>query len=174
MKKLKEILLKRRNNEDGAAELYSAMIVIPILLILLVSIIDVGSYYLSVGRVADVTKEASRQVAIYGGSDSAMSRSKLAGSTVQQKLLGMLWDGKNCTQSRCTKAPVVTCSNTLSGAFGVLQPGDYVNCKVEYYYDSILGNQIGTAAGPLDFGLTTFLEQKKVITQVSVSETWGF
>lgn len=163
---MNNFLNKHRNNEDGAAELYSALIVIPILLILLVAIIDVGGYYLAMGKVADVTKEATRQVSIYGGSDSTLAKTKL-GQPVATYLKGLLYNG-SCTQSRCTQAPVVTCTPTAG-----VQPGVMVNCSVDYYYDSILGSAIGTAAGTLDFGLTTFLEQKKTITQYSVSETWS-
>jgi Flp pilus assembly protein TadG len=163
---MKKILDKYRNSEDGAGELYSALVVIPILLILLVAIIDVGGYYLAMGKVADIAKEGSRQVAIYGGSDSTLAKTKL-GQPVSTYLRGLLYNG-SCTQSRCVTPPTVTCTGTAG-----IKPGTMVNCTVDYYYDSILGSAIGTAAGTLDFGLSTFLETKKTIIQYSVAETWS-
>jgi Flp pilus assembly protein TadG len=172
MKKLQQIAFELRNKEEGAAELYSALIVLPIMLILLVSLIDVGGYYVTIGKVSDLTKEASRQVAIYGGSDSTLAINKLGNKTVQDALTEALWDGTSCTQSSCTQAPDVSCTN-VNFASGGPQPGDYVNCTVTYYYKSILSSTLTTAAGPLDFGLSSFLNKAKVISQYSVAETWG-
>jgi Flp pilus assembly protein TadG len=172
MSKITDVLNKNKNNEDGAGELYSALVVIPIMIILLVSIIDVGGYYLAAGRVADMAKEASRQVAIYGGSDSTLSVNKL-GTSVSSNLSSLLYKNGSCTQSRCTKPPVVTCTTKNGGAAGLIQPGDYVNCTVRYSFDSVLSNVVPTAAGPLNLGIVSFLEDEKEIIQYSVAETWG-
>lgn len=172
MNNLLKRLTDKRNSEDGAGELYSALIVIPIMLIMLVSIIDVGGYYLAIGRVADTAKEASRQVAIYGGSDSTLAVQKL-GKSVESNLSSLLYQNGNCTPSRCTAPPVVNCTGKNEGAAGLIQPGDNVNCTVTYYFDSVLSNVVPTAAGPLNLGIVSFLETEKVVVQYSVAETWG-
>lgn len=164
MKKLKE---KISNNESGAGELINALIVIPIILILLFSIFNVGNYFITVGNVTKLVSNSARQVAIYGGDNSRVAYSKNGNSAVSTSLSKALSNGGSCLISGCTQLPTnVTCTKWNGGPAGAIKPGDQVMCTVTYYYKSFLGG--------VDFGIGNVLQQPKVITQYSIAETWGY
>lgn len=162
MKEIIKDFRNKQNNEDGAAELINALIIIPIILVLLFSIFNVGSYFLSMSEVTNSTQNAARLTAIYGGENSEIALVK-KGTNVEQYLKDQLMssDG-NCKLSACTEPPVVNCTKKNG-----IQPGDEVSCSVTYSYRSIIHG--------MDFtGLSDMLEKPRTITQKSVSETWGY
>lgn len=154
--KIKEL----SNKEDGAAELINALLVIPILIILVFSIFNVGSYFISMSQVTEITQNAARQVAIYGGENSNIAKVK-NGETISTSLKNDLYESGKCTVGTCKEPPVVNCTK-----FNGVQPGDLVSCEVTYTYKSMLSG--------LDFGISGILEQPRTIKQTSVSETWGY
>ena len=155
------------NDESGAGELINALIVIPIILILLFSIFNVGNYFITVGNVTKLVSNSARQVAIYGGDNSRVAYSKNNNISVSTSLNNALTNGGSCRISGCTQLPTnVTCTKWNGGPGGVIKPGDQVSCTVTYYYKSFLGG--------VDFGIGNILQQPKVITQYSIAETWGY
>ena len=164
---MKKILAHMRSNEEGAGELINALIIIPIVLILLFSIFNVGNYFIVIGNVTKQVSNAARQTAIYGGDNSRVAMSHNGGQMVSTNLSNALSNGGSCTMSGCTQVPTnVTCTKWNGGATGAIKPGDTVSCTATYYYKSFLGG--------VDFGIGNVLQQPKTITQYSVAETWGF
>lgn len=165
---MKQYLEDRKNDERGAGELINALITIPIILILLFSILNVGNYFIVIGNVTEEVSNAARQVAIYGGENSRVARSHVAsGQTISTMLSNKLSNGTTCLLSGCTQVPTsVSCTKWNGGPTGAIKPGDTVSCTVTYHYKSFLGG--------VDFGIGNVLEQAKPITQYSVAETWGY
>lgn len=154
-------LKKMHYDESGAGELINALIVLPILLILIFSIFNVGTYFLTLGNVTREVANSARQIAMYGGNDSRIALNKNGGKTISQSLYEKLYNGGKCTLSACTQAP----TNVRCTSKGGIVPGSTVSCTVTYHYKSFMG---GT-----DFGIGNVLQQPKTITQYSVSENWG-
>jgi Flp pilus assembly protein TadG len=144
-------------SEKGSAEIVSALITIPIFLIILTIIIDTGNYYFAKGTIADTTKEFTRQVAIYGGSNSSLAVNKNGGQSVQTKLrdnlVNKMGGSVNITNVSCTSATGI-------------EPGSEVSCSTTYSYNATGG--LGA------FGINTYFTQPITITQYSISETWGY
>lgn len=164
---MKEILKKIKNDETGAGELINALITIPIILILVFSIFNVGNYFITIGNVSEEVANSARQVAIYGGENSRIAYAKNSNIAISTSLANSLSTGGSCKLSQCTQPPTnVTCTKWNGGAGGAIKPGDKVSCTVTYYYKSFLGG--------VDFGIGNVLEQPKVITQYSIAETWGY
>lgn len=140
-------LQNRTQKEDGGGEVISALFVIPMIMLLLFFIVDMGGFYFTMGQVSDVTKEATRQVAIYGGNNSTLAKNKL-GTSVSSALSSKL------------KELGVSVSGVSCSGGGL--PGDVVSCSVTFKYDSVLASAgIGGLAEP------------QTITQYSVAETWS-
>lgn len=166
-KKMNAFIESRNKNEDGASEFINALVILPVLIILVFSVFNVGSYFVAMSQVSDVAKEMTRKVAIYGGDDSELTRANNSGEKLSTTLKNALWQNGKCTYSACTQAPTVTCTK-YSGAGLQLKPGDTVNCSVTYFFKSRLSGA--------DFGISSFMEPEggKQIIQYSVAETWGW
>lgn len=164
---MKNIFRKIKNEETGAGELINALITIPIILILVFSIFNVGNYFITIGNVSEEVANSARQVAIYGGENSRIAYAKNSNISVSQTLANALSNGGSCKLSQCTQIPTaVSCTKWNGGPAGAIKPGDKVSCTVTYHYKSFLGG--------VDFGIGDVLQQPKVITQYSIAETWGY
>lgn len=164
---MKKIVERFNQNESGAGELINALITIPIILILVFSVFNVGNYFITLGNVSEEVANSARQVAIYGGENSRVAYAKNSNLSIATSLTNSLSSGGSCKLSQCTEIPTdVSCTKWNGGPAGAIKPGDKVSCTITYHYKSFLGG--------VDFGIGNVLEQPKVITQYSIAETWGY
>lgn len=161
LKKIVSKLESYRRTEGGAAELVNALIIIPIVIVLIFSIFNVGSYFLAMSQLTETTQNYARMVAIYGGENSAIELQKNNNKTISTMLKDSIYSNGKCTVSTCLNPPTVKCTEKTG-----IQPGSLVSCEVTYTYQSMLKG--------LDFGISGILEQPRTIKQTSVSETWGY
>lgn len=64
-------LMRLFKREDGSSSLVSTIFLIPLLLITLISIVDMGIFFNNRAQIQNVARDAARTVAIYGGNGSA-------------------------------------------------------------------------------------------------------
>lgn len=151
-----KFIRKARNNESGSGEVVAVLFMLPLVLWLILSLIDVSIYFQARTSVQNVARDSARQVAIWGGNKSPLNPSSTAIATNAKNTL---WNGKKCSPSACSKAPAVTCTpNKTSRA------GQQVSCSITYYYKSV-------APGNPFTGFSGFLNKKFVIKEVARSET---
>lgn len=121
----------RMKSERGDATIVTTLLVVPILFFLILTMIDVSYYFQARSAVQSVTRDAARQVAIYGGNNNKALNPN-GNKTVAKVALEKLYSGGKCTQSGCNSAPVVTCTPTTT-----TQAGQEVSCTTRYSYKTI-------------------------------------
>lgn len=151
-------LLRKRYEEKGASDIVVVLLMIPLVLWLLLSLIDVGLYFQTRTMVQNVASDAAREAAIWGGNNSPLNPT---GKTVAQNARDRLWDGNQCRGGLCEKAPVVKCTPDRA-----TYAGRDVSCTITYYPSSVASdNPIGAFASLTSSSFT--------ITETARSET-GF
>lgn len=129
-------LRSRARGERGSGELITAMIIIPVILALILSLIDMALYMQARSHVSSAARDGARMVAIYGGNNNpALQPPGFGGKTVQRVIRDRLWNGSRCTLSHCTSQPTVRCTPSVT-----TRAGEQVECSVTYRYRSLYGN----------------------------------
>lgn len=157
MKQLRKRLQVLRKEDRGASDIITILFLLPILLLLIFSMIDLSLYVMARSTVQGVARDGARQVAMWGGNESSL-RGKASAPTANMKTALVHGNG-NCKPSACTKAPVIQCTPKQTSA-----AGDNVSCSVTYSYRSVTGNY------SLFSALTN---QSFTVTQTSRAETKG-
>lgn len=150
--------IKRRREEKGSSDIVVILLTLPIVIFLLLSLIDISLYFQARTMVQNVTRDAARDVSVWGGA-SANSPLNPTNRSVQNQARDRLWDGQQCTSGNCSRSPVVTCTpNQTSRA------GQTVSCTTQYWYHSLVpGNPISAFGGLTNASFT--------ITEYARSET---
>lgn len=133
MHKLIQRLSKRRN-ESGSAEVISMIFVMPFLLFLILALVDVSLYMNTRTSVQNVTRDAVRQSANWGGT-SANIRLNPTGLNTAQLIKNRLYNSSTgkCKYSGCTTPPVVTCTPAKASTAGT-----DISCTVTYKYKTVV------------------------------------
>lgn len=156
-----------KNKEMGAADMIAALTLTPIILALLFAIIDISLWLNTKSHLEAATRDGVRMASMWGGTGpKSQVRLNPTNSNVDKMIQSKMWEGKNCTQSNCTKAPNVKCRvGSINGnKVRATSAGEQINCRVTYYYKSIF-----PGADLLGFGKIT---QKPIQYTVSgISET---
>lgn len=151
-----ERFMTRFDDESGDSEIITALLVLPMIIWLIFSTIDVSLYMNTRSSVQNAARDAARQVAVYGGDNSRLN--PYAPNTVALTARNTLWNGSKCTPSACKQAPEVTCTPTI-----VAKAGDVVSCTIKYYYTTAAsGNPISGFAG--------FLNKPFTVTETARAE----
>ena len=166
--KIKNAIAKIKNKEErGLSDLVNALILMPLMIILIFTVLNVGNYLYTLSIVTNETALATRMVGLYGGENSTIARKKvkdLTGTTnnISTYLQERIYDAGSNTcrvgvvSSRC-EPPVVTCTSRDG-----IRAGSIVTCEVEYRYKSFLNG--------LDLGISSVLERPQTIRQSAVAE----
>lgn len=158
MRRLTNFLDSKRRKERGDSEVITALMVIPLVVWLIFSLIDVSLYMQARSEVQNVARDAARQVAIYGGNDSRLNP---FGKTISQAAFDRLYQNGKCTASKCVEPPKVTCTPSSTNA-----SGQQVVCTITYRYSAIYGNN------PIS-GFAGFLGSSFTVSETARAET-GF
>jgi len=125
----------RLNHEEGN-DIVITLFMLPFVLGLIFSLIDISSYFQVRSTVQNATRDGARQVALYGGSSNNIPLNT-TGKNVSQMVKDKLYNGTNCIPSSCPTPPVVTCG---PGKATNLNADAY--CDVTYRYNSVGGNLV--------------------------------
>lgn len=151
--------ISKIKNEKGESEIITLLFILPLLVWLIFSVIDVSLYMNVRSTVANAARDGARQAAIYGGNNSRLNPN--SPTSVAEGIKATLWDGTKCRPSACTAPPEVTCTPDITS-----NSGEIVKCSIKYYYTS-------AAPGNPFAGFSNFLTKPFTVTEVSRSET-GF
>lgn len=160
MTTLRGFFQRKIRDESGSTEVVTTLIMIPLVLWLILSLIDVSLYFQARTSVQNVARDASRQVAVWGGNDSNLKPYQGSVSTNAYNSLYNVNTGK-CTVGACSQPPTVTCTPSIAP-----NAGTEARCTVVYHYKAI------NPGNPLT-GFTGFMNKPITITEVARSET-GF
>lgn len=146
--------------EKGDSEIISVLILLPIMLMLIFSMIDISLYVMTRSTVQGVARDGARQVAMWGGNESSL-RGKNVKTPSTNMTNALQHSNGACKPSACQngKPPKATCTPKQTS-----QAGDEVSCSVTYSYQSVVGNFSF-------FGAVT--SQPFTVTQYARSETKG-
>jgi Flp pilus assembly protein TadG len=158
VKAFREKILKQKKSERGSGEVITALIMLPLVIWLIFSLIDVSLYFTARSNVQNVTRDAARQVAVWGGNASRLNPSNQA---VDKAAYNLLYVNGKCTASSCTKPPVVKCTPQVTTV-----AGQTVACSTTYHYSAANKNN------PIS-GFASILNRSFTITETARSET-GF
>lgn len=137
-------LAKRRAKlraERGGSDVVVILLTIPLVMFILLSLIDVSLYFQARTTVQNVTRDAAREVAIWGGNNSPLNPT---GTTVQAQALNRLWDGTKCRSVSCSRKPTVSCTPTRT-----TRAGQEVSCTTRFYYASLFPRNPITGFGAM-------------------------
>lgn len=136
LKSVRERLLVRKNNSEEGNDIIVTLIMLPFVLALLFSMIDVSTYFQTKTQIQNVVRDGARQVSLYGGTSATLALNKEqhggVGVNVTNEVKGKLWGTSGCKLSMCIKEPVVQCGPSKSTS---LDTDAY--CTVTYYYKNM-------------------------------------
>lgn len=153
-----------RRRDERAVETAAMLIVLPILIVLVLTLIDVGLSLRTRMLVENAARDGARGVAADGGNYNPRTASNnLPAGGWSDVVMGELWDGTGCRFSRCSERPTVNCTPQV-----VAQSGDIVSCQVTYFPKAING---GLLNSPLGLGMGALLPETITITAQARAET---
>lgn len=159
--------VKKRRNEDGAADLVVTLFMLPLAVFLILALIDLSMYMNTRSSVESVLRDATRQSAMWGGTGTAYDGVRLntTGLSAAQRISNslMISDGttSKCKFSNCVpgKPPVVTCDSVR-----VANAGATITCSVTYYYKTV-------TPGTDLLGFAAITSKGFTISSTAISET---
>lgn len=157
---MKAFLQRRKQSESGSTEVITTLFMIPIILWLILSLIDVSLYFQARTTVQNVARDSARQVAVWGGNESPLRPYEVP---VNVNGFNALFNSatQTCKPGNCKTAPLVNCTPPLTA-----YAGQEVSCTVVYEYKAI------NPGNPLT-GFTGFMNKPITITEYARAET-GF
>lgn len=157
--------LKRTRKDERGVEAAAMIFVLPVLIILVIGLIDIGWMIKTRMVVQNIAQDAVRAAAADGGNWNPRTNDQ--GTAWDQWALNRLWDGSHCTQSSCDRRPTVNCAQvTLVGETAprglqmAPRAGDLISCTVVYPYkpinEPLLNSPMGLGIGSMlkDFTIT--------------------
>lgn len=169
MKNIRKALKSiKKSEERGLSDIVNALILMPLMIILIFTVFNVGNYLYTLSLVTNEVALGARMTGLYGGEDSTLAKNRvkvLTGSSgnVSTYVRDRIYDSGagacriGLVSGRC-EPPTVTCTKSTID----IRPGSIVSCTVEYGYISFLDG--------LDFGISSVLERPRIITQSAVAE----
>ena len=153
---IRTTLKPRSKSENGGSEIITTLMILPLILWLIFSLIDVSVYLTARSSVQNAARDAARQVSVWGGNNSRLNP---LGVTVATATFNQLYNNGKCTPGACTRPPVVSCTPEVTN-----RPGDSVQCSITYYYRSIY------AGNPIT-GFASFLNHSFTVVETARAET---
>jgi Flp pilus assembly protein TadG len=156
--------VKKRSNENGAADLVVTLFMLPLAVFLILALIDLSMYMNTRSSIESVVRDATRQSAMWGGTGTAYDGVRLntTGLSAAQRIANSLVksDGK-CKYSNCVsgKLPTVTCNPAK-----VTVAGTTITCSVTYYYKTV-------TPGTDLLGFAAITSKGFTISSTAISET---
>jgi hypothetical protein len=153
-----------RRKDESAAEAVAMIFVIPVLIILVLGLIDVGMMFRARMLVENTMRDAARGAAADGGNYNARTNTidRPWSDWAQRRLYR---DGE-CQIGQCKegKVPVVRCRNYYPGGGfysgnTVQKAGHTITCSVDYPYKAINSDLLNS---PMGLGIGTLLKEFKV------------
>lgn len=151
----------KRRNEDGV-ETAAMLIVLPVLIILVFALVDIGVMFSTRAQVAGVARDVARAAAADGGNlNPTTTTTNKRWDTVGR---AQLYSSGKCRYGRCQsgKAPTMNCRRITSTSSGTVytsdvatRSGDLITCTITYPYRGI--NQ-GLLDSPMGLGFGSFLK----------------
>lgn len=185
-------LKKKIRGERGDSTLVSTILVIPLIVGILITMIDVSVYFANRGQVLETVRDGARQVAIFGGDGSAtqatplqkaygLSRASTCSGLASNAMVkeaysasssavecGVLKNIANTNGLISIRVTGISCgAATSAGAFTGSKTssiGQQVGCDLTWRYDSIPGSGLSFMTG-----LSNKAQKTKVNTTSEVS-----
>lgn len=160
MRKVINRIRAARRDERGA-EAVAMIFVIPVLVVLVLGLVDVGVMFQNRMAVENVVRDAARNAAADGGNYN--KRTNSTGKQWDDVAFRTLYSGNKCQLGSCQpgKRPTVNCTKITSVSGGVYnsntvaRAGDVITCRATYPYKPINGPLLN---GPLGLGIGTLLK----------------
>jgi Flp pilus assembly protein TadG len=192
-------LKEKFTSDRGDSTLVSTILVIPLILGILITMIDVSVYFANRGQVLNMVRDGARQVAIFGGDGTATTATPLEKAYGQSRTTVCAGLSANPVISAAVKATttatecsvlrnVGTTQGLISlrvtdiqcgvansaGAFTGTQTtniGQQVGCQLTWRYDSIPGSGLGfmERAKTMGYGSAKSLKDMGHITKVNTT-----
>ena len=153
----------RKTRDERGVETVAMLFVIPVMVVLVLALIDVGMMFRARMLVENVYRDAARGAAADGGNYNP--RTNITGETWDQWGYKRLYDGSKCRIAACKpgQAPTIDCS-IVTGPDGVPyanrevapQAGYLITCGGHYPYKPINSALLD---GPLGLGFGKLLKE---------------
>jgi Flp pilus assembly protein TadG len=128
----KKVAARRPANlEESGNDIVVTLFMLPIVLGVIFSGIEVSTYFQARAEVQNITRDGARQVALYGGTSESIVLNQ-TGKNITQTVYNRLYTNGHCTVSACAKAPTVTCGPSKATSLN-----DDAYCTVEYFYQNM-------------------------------------
>lgn len=163
LRKIYFALQKRRKDESGLSEAATAIIVLPVLLVTLFVMLDVGFNMRSRAMLDIIVQDTVRGVALDGGNMNPRTNSN--GTPWSDRGYQLLQEACTNGTIRCAGSPpqiTFNCQPNITA-----QVGDVVACTAEFTYDVI--SPLST--GDLGLGLQGLYDDPVVVTVQSRAST---
>lgn len=167
---------RRQRKDERGAEAVAMIFVIPVLIVLVLALVDVGMMFRSRMLVENITRDAARNAAAEGGNFN--NRTNTSGRAWDAYALERLYRNGKCLVGNCKegRVPTVDCKfqnapdgTPLPSSNVVRKAGDIVTCKTYYPYKPINSELLN---GPIGLGMGRLLKEFNV--EVSArAETGG-
>lgn len=137
--------------------------VIPVLVVLVLALIDVGMMFRTRMVVENIARDAVRNAAADGG--NLNPRTNTIGGPWDEYALDRLWDGHACTVGACKDGdePSVDCTRLTSASGAPMGHGNVarkagvvITCTVHYPYKPINGALLNS---PIGLGMGSLLKE---------------
>lgn len=154
---------RNRHTDERGMETVAMIFVIPVLVVLVLALVDVGMMFRTRMLVENIARDAVRNAAADGGNYN--ERTNTVGRPWDEYALDRLWNGRRCTLSACNtgKEPTVDCTEMTDPDGSRLPPGneartagDIITCTVYYPYKPINGALLN---GPIGLGMGSLLKE---------------
>jgi len=143
------------SQERGAGEMAAAIVVIPLMIALVFTLIEVAVAMHYRSRVDSVVQDVVRGVANDGAVYNSRTYTGPRGSGFEQDGRGWQEYGQRALEelcgtnsTRCKQAPTITCTPTTLGIYA----GDVASCTVNFYYKPVTGSLLDNPVMNLGFG----------------------
>lgn len=144
-----------RLGERGAGEMAAAIVVIPLMIALVFTLIEVAVAMHYRTRVDSVVQDTVRGVANDGAVYSVRTYTGPRGSRYEQSNRGWQEYGQEAltalcgtNSTRCDDPPTITCSPATLGEFA----GETASCTATFYYKPVTGGLLDNPVMNLGFG----------------------
>lgn len=155
-------LKEKFTSDRGDSTLVSTILVIPLILGILITMIDVSVYFANRGQVLNMVRDGARQVAIFGGDGTATSATPLEKAYGQSRTTVCAGLSSNAVVKDAVK------STTTATECSVLRNVGTTNGLISFHVDSIVCG-VANSAGNFTGSATTNIGQ-----QVGCELTWSY
>jgi hypothetical protein len=157
------------NRDESGSEMVAMIFVLPFLIVLVFALFDLGIMFSTRFYVTNVIRDATRNVAIYGGDEPLYGPMRGSGTTFSGIARDRLWKNGRCAVGLCSAAPEITCVPDT-----VDQAGALVKCTVLYHYKGMNTELVGGSMGiGIGKALGDFTVSSEAYAEVGVNGVEG-